>query len=92
MEKQETQSVMEKQQGTFWFTIVNNFVSLLCNAILELILILPVGFKWIYHEDLMRTLAHKLVKKLWEHVLELQDSEISKLIREPSRLLFDAAE
>ncbi|XP_050261987.1 ankyrin repeat-containing protein At5g02620-like isoform X2 [Quercus robur] len=49
-------------------------------------------FKWIYHEDLMRTLAHRLVKKLWEHVLELQDSEISKLIREPSRLLFDAAE
>ncbi|KAL4614512.1 hypothetical protein ACB092_07G059200 [Castanea dentata] len=49
-------------------------------------------FKWIYHEDLMRTLAHQLVKKLWEHVLELQDSDISRLIREPSRLLFDAAE
>jgi ankyrin repeat protein len=40
----------------------------------------------------MRTLAHQLVEKLWEHVLQLQDSEISKLIREPSRLLFDAAE
>uniref|UniRef100_A0A2N9FGH4 PGG domain-containing protein n=1 Tax=Fagus sylvatica TaxID=28930 RepID=A0A2N9FGH4_FAGSY len=50
------------------------------------------GFKRIYHEDLMRTLAHQLVEKLWEHVLQLQDSEISKLIREPSRLLFDAAE
>ncbi|KAM4098052.1 hypothetical protein ACJW30_07G047500 [Castanea mollissima] len=49
-------------------------------------------FKWIYHEDLMRTLAHQLVKKLWEHVLELQDSEISRLIGKPSRLLFDAAE
>ncbi|XP_065635646.1 ankyrin repeat-containing protein At5g02620 isoform X2 [Quercus suber] len=50
------------------------------------------SFKWIYHEDLMQTLAHQLVKKLWKHVLELQDSDISKLIREPSRLLFDAAE
>ncbi|GMY35056.1 ankyrin repeat-containing protein At5g02620-like isoform X1 [Fagus crenata] len=49
-------------------------------------------FKRIYHEDLMRTLAHQLVEKLWEHVLQLQDSEISKLITEPSRLLFDAAE
>ena len=39
----------------------------------------------------MRTLAHQLIEKLWEHVLQLQDSEISKLIREPSRLLFDAA-
>ena len=78
--------------GHLFFTIANNFVSFLYNAMLELILILPVDFKWIYHEDLMRTLAHRLVKKLWEHVLELQDSEISKLIREPSRLLFDAAE
>ncbi|KAK4564351.1 hypothetical protein RGQ29_006428 [Quercus rubra] len=49
-------------------------------------------FKWIYHEDLMRTSAHQLVKKLWEHVLQKQDSEISKLIKKPSRLLFDAAE
>ncbi|XP_050261997.1 ankyrin repeat-containing protein At5g02620-like isoform X11 [Quercus robur] len=49
-------------------------------------------FKGIYHEDLMRTLAHQLVKKLWEHVLQQQDSEISKLIKKPSRLLFDAAE
>jgi hypothetical protein len=40
----------------------------------------------------MQTLANQLVEKLWEHVLQLQDSEISKLIREPSRLLFDAAE
>ena len=38
----------------------------------------------------MRTLAHQLIEKLWEHVLQLQDSEISKLIREPSRLLSDA--
>ena len=40
----------------------------------------------------MRTLANQLVKKLWEHVLQQQDSEISKLIKKPSRLLFDAAE
>ena len=40
----------------------------------------------------MRTSAHQLVKKLWEHVLQKQDSEISKLIKKPSRLLFDAAE
>jgi hypothetical protein len=40
----------------------------------------------------MQTLAHQLVEKLWEHVLKKQDSEISKLIREPSKLLFDAAE
>ncbi|KAM4098058.1 hypothetical protein ACJW30_07G047900 [Castanea mollissima] len=49
-------------------------------------------FKWIYHKDLMQTLAHQLVKKLWEHVLHLQDREISKLIKTPSKLLFDAAE
>ncbi|KAK9989390.1 hypothetical protein SO802_029629 [Lithocarpus litseifolius] len=49
-------------------------------------------FKGIYHEDLMRTFAHQLVKKLWEHVLQQQDSEITKLIKRPSRLLFDAAE
>ena len=40
----------------------------------------------------MQTLAHELVKKLWEHVLQLQDWEISKLIKTPSKLLFDAAE
>ncbi|XP_075673136.1 uncharacterized protein LOC142642624 isoform X4 [Castanea sativa] len=40
----------------------------------------------------MQTLAHQLVKKLWEHVLHLQDREISKLIKTPSKLLFDAAE
>ena len=40
----------------------------------------------------MRTLAHQLVEKLWEHVLQQQDSVISELIREPSKLLFDAAE
>ncbi|KAF3954128.1 hypothetical protein CMV_020489 [Castanea mollissima] len=49
-------------------------------------------FKGIYHEDLMRTFAHQLVKKLWERVLQQQDSDISKLIKKPSRLLFDAAE
>ncbi|XP_075673134.1 uncharacterized protein LOC142642624 isoform X2 [Castanea sativa] len=49
-------------------------------------------FEWIYHKDLMQTLAHQLVKKLWEHVLHLQDREISKLIKTPSKLLFDAAE
>ncbi|XP_050261946.1 ankyrin repeat-containing protein ITN1-like isoform X3 [Quercus robur] len=50
------------------------------------------GFEWIYHKDLMQTLAHQLVEKLWEHVLQLQDWEISKLIKTPSKLLFDAAE
>ena len=40
----------------------------------------------------MQTLAHQLVEKLWEHVLQLQDWEISKLIKTPSKLLFDAAE
>ena len=40
----------------------------------------------------MQTLAHQLVEKLWEHVLQLQDWEISKLIKTPSELLFDAAE
>jgi hypothetical protein len=40
----------------------------------------------------MQTLAHQLVEKLWKHVLQLQDSEISNLISEPSRLLFDAVE
>ncbi|XP_050261947.1 ankyrin repeat-containing protein At5g02620-like isoform X4 [Quercus robur] len=49
-------------------------------------------FEWIYHKDLMQTLAHQLVEKLWEHVLQLQDWEISKLIKTPSKLLFDAAE
>ncbi|XP_050261991.1 ankyrin repeat-containing protein At5g02620-like isoform X6 [Quercus robur] len=49
-------------------------------------------FKGIYHEDLMRTFAHRLVEKLWERVLQQQDSDITKLIKKPSRLLFDAAE
>ena len=40
----------------------------------------------------MRTLAHQLVKKLWEHVLQQQGLGISQLIKKPSRLLFDAAE
>ena len=40
----------------------------------------------------MWTSAHQLVEKLWEHVLQLQDWEISKLIKTPSKLLFDAAE
>ena len=40
----------------------------------------------------MWTLAHQLVEKLWEHVLQLQDWEISKLIKTPSKLLFNAAE
>ncbi|XP_030942223.1 ankyrin repeat-containing protein ITN1-like isoform X2 [Quercus lobata] len=50
------------------------------------------GFKWIYYKDLMQTLAHQLVEKFWEHVLQLQDWEISKLTKTPSELLFDAAE
>ncbi|KAF3961104.1 hypothetical protein CMV_014244 [Castanea mollissima] len=49
-------------------------------------------FEWIYHKDLMQTFAHQLVEKLWEHVLQLQDWQISELIKKPSRLLFDAAE
>nr|POF06456.1 ankyrin repeat-containing protein npr4 [Quercus suber] len=49
-------------------------------------------FEWIYHKDQMQTLAHQLVEKLWEYVLQLQDWEISKLIKTPSKLLFDAAE
>ena len=40
----------------------------------------------------MWTLAHQLVEKLWEHVLQLQDWEISKLIKTPLKLLFDATE
>jgi ankyrin repeat protein len=40
----------------------------------------------------MQTLAHQLVEKLWLCVLHQQDLEISELIREPSKLLFDAAE
>ena len=40
----------------------------------------------------MWTLAHQLVEKLWEHVLQLQDWEISKLIKTPLKLLFDAIE
>ncbi|KAK7816919.1 ankyrin repeat-containing protein itn1 [Quercus suber] len=50
------------------------------------------SFEWIYHKDQMQTLAHQLVEKLWEYVLQLQDWEISKLIKTPSKLLFDAAE
>ena len=40
----------------------------------------------------MWTLAHQLVEKLWEHVLQLQDWDISKLIKTPSKLLFNATE
>ena len=40
----------------------------------------------------MWTLAHQLVEKLWEHVLQLQDWEISKLIKTPLKLLFDDVE
>ncbi|XP_047317118.1 ankyrin repeat-containing protein NPR4-like [Impatiens glandulifera] len=49
-------------------------------------------FKWLYNKALMKTLAHQLVDKIWNRVLQLQENEITDLISSPSRLLFDAVE
>ncbi|XP_047336523.1 ankyrin repeat-containing protein At5g02620-like [Impatiens glandulifera] len=47
-------------------------------------------FKWVYNKTVMKTLAHQLVTKIWQEVLQLQENEITDLINEPSKLLFDA--
>ncbi|XP_059657255.1 ankyrin repeat-containing protein ITN1-like isoform X4 [Cornus florida] len=50
------------------------------------------GFKVIYDKKLMQIQALELVKRLWNQVLLLDDSEFGDLIRTPTRLLFTAAE
>ncbi|KAL6992072.1 hypothetical protein U1Q18_010183 [Sarracenia purpurea var. burkii] len=50
------------------------------------------GFNTTYSRKSMNIQAVELVKRLWDQVLLLDDSQIGKLIRTPSRLLFTAAE
>ncbi|XP_038876939.1 ankyrin repeat-containing protein NPR4-like [Benincasa hispida] len=48
--------------------------------------------KAIYGKEVMKTLAHQLVKSLWGHVLrELPEKKMLKFIKHPTILLHDAA-
>ncbi|KAJ0013849.1 hypothetical protein Pint_21546 [Pistacia integerrima] len=50
------------------------------------------GMKFAQDADLTSTQALKLVQCLWRETLKLQDVDVLELIRNPSNLLFDAAE
>ncbi|KAF8408609.1 hypothetical protein HHK36_004672 [Tetracentron sinense] len=50
------------------------------------------GFRIIHEKKLLHIQAHELVKRLWQQVLLLDDSQIGDLLREPSRPLFAATE
>ncbi|KAF8408607.1 hypothetical protein HHK36_004670 [Tetracentron sinense] len=50
------------------------------------------GFRIVYEKKLLHIQAHELVKRLWQQVLQLDDSLIGDILREPSRPLFTATE
>ena len=52
--------------------------------------ILFLDFKSFNMQALMPRVPHKLLESLWEEVLEQPNDEISKLLTEPSLVLFDA--
>ena len=49
------------------------------------------GIKTIVDTKLMHIQALELVKRIWKHVVFLNDSVVGSLLRNPSRLLFTAA-